>query len=304
MQLTVGVPVTRTKYLLETLRSIAAQTIPVAEVIVVNNFADGDVVAIIAQVDLPVRLITREKRLPPIENWNSLLADVKTDWFVLLSDDDYFAPDHVEQLTRVHARYPESRVLHTRVRMVDQFGVALNLSPLAPEYESALDFLWHRSAGFRIQFLSDFAWHSTSLRAAGGFADLPSAWGSDDLTVFRVAQKGGLAYGYAATFNYRMHPNSISSSYSVEEKFWAIECLLNTYRDDLKTIAVAEGDTGVLISSIYDILPSFKRRSQRYILASLPWYIQIKLALLGRLGRKPYSISLITLLRTLVAKAW
>jgi glycosyltransferase involved in cell wall biosynthesis len=186
MNISIGIPVTRTKYLLQALQSIAEQTVPVHEVIVVDNLADGDVAAIAAQVSLPIRLTKRTHRLPPVENWNRLLAEVSGDWFILLSDDDFFAADHIEQLQEVSMRHCGASVLHTRVRLVDAQGSSLGLSPLAAEYESALDFLWHRAMGYRVQFLSDFAFRTDQLRACGGFCDLPSAWGTDDMAVFDV----------------------------------------------------------------------------------------------------------------------
>ncbi len=300
MNITIGIPVTRTKYLLETLRSVAAQTSPVREIIVVDNGADGDVASIISQVELPVRLIKREKRLPPVENWNKLLELVKTDWFVLLSDDDFFSPDHVSQLAQINGRFPECKVLHTRARLVDKDGRVSLITPLAPDYETAWDFLSHRILGYRIQFLSDFAWHTESLRGAGGFADLPSAWGSDDLTVFKVSMVGGIGYGSGVTFNYRIHPESISSSYAIEDKLVAINRLRTVYADHIGVRVPLDADEAVIIACIKGNLSRYERRSQRYLLQSIPSLKKIKLALFSWLGFKSYKISPVTLIRSLL----
>ena len=293
MNITVGIPVTRTKYLLQALQSVAAQSIHVHEVIVVDNGADNDVSALISQIPLPIRLIKREHRLPPVENWNLLLAEVSSKWFILLSDDDYFAPDHFAQLKQITDLRPDAMVLHTRVRLVNSDGIATALTPHAPAWESAWDFLWHRSMGFRIQFLSDFAWNTAALRAVGGFADLPSAWGTDDLTVFRVAQFGGIAFGARPTFNYRLHANSISASYSAEDKLVAIEMLMTEYKREVRQALAKFNDPGdvLVLNSTLRTLPAFRYKLQKYVLSNVRLAGFLTLCFKGVFGVSPYKIS-------------
>jgi glycosyltransferase involved in cell wall biosynthesis len=228
--MTICVPVTKTRYLEKTLASIAAQTSPMT-VLVVDNGADGDVEAMIAAVGMDsVRFIKRSQRLPPVENWNAIVDMVTTEWMILLSDDDFIAPDHVAVLSELIARNSQVDVVHSRVRIVNEREEVISYTACAPEWETAMDFLWHRVRGYRIQFLSDFAWRTNALRAAGGFADMPSAWGTDDLTALRLAVRGGIAFSPAATVSYRVHGGSITSGQGLIKKIEAVELLAMHYR--------------------------------------------------------------------------
>lgn len=56
------------------------------------------------------------------------------------------------------------------------------------------------------------------LRGHGGFYDLPYAWGSDNISVFRAAEKDGIAHTQVPVFQYRSNSQSISSSSHNREK--------------------------------------------------------------------------------------
>lgn len=299
MNCAIGVPVTRVKYLAETLRSIGRQTLLPAEVIVVDNAADGDVEEIVRAAGLAnARIVKRSARLGPIENWNSLLREVKAEWFILLSDDDYLEPTHLAQLAGVLAAHPSARVAHTRVRLVDETGQSLGLTPLSAAWQTRLDWLWHRAKGWRLQFLSEFVWHVETLCAAKGFADLPVAWGSDDLTLFRVAKQGGIAYGSLLTLNYRFHAQSISSSYSVRLKLEAVKQLFVEYRQALLADepTADSADERLLRRKLLQELPRYEARQQRYLLRQVP----LGQALPLLLGRGKHGVSLATWCKAIV----
>lgn len=300
MNCTIGVPVTRVRFLAETLASIRAQTVPATEVIVVDNVADGDVAAIVQASGLTnVRLSKRTERRGPIENWNALLEEVSADWFILLSDDDYFEPNHLEQLQTVIRSHPTVRVAHTRVRLVGEAGNMQGLTPLAAEWENRTDWLWHRVKGMRVQFLSDFVWHTATLRRVGGFTDLPVAWGSDDLTLFRVAREGGVAFGCVPSLNYRFHAHSISASYSAGLKLEAVRQLIEEYRRSLLEHGEETGlsaDEQRQRGEVLRALDGYKERQQRYVLCQVPLRGWLKLV-----GAK-HDVAFSTWLKALVER--
>lgn len=286
---TIGIPVTRVRYLAETLAGLAAQTERDFEVHVVDNGADGDVAAIVGQFPgLAAQVVRRERQLPPVENWNELLRTVTTPWFVLLSDDDYFEPDHLAGLRALSARWPQAGVLHTRVRVVDGGRNTRFLTATIPEWEPAVDYLWHRLGGHRNQFLSEFAWRTEDLRAIGGFQELPQAWGTDDLTALLVARKGGIAYGKEATLNYRMHAQSITQSARVGGKLQALEQLCTAYQQFLRTLDCGgEARLTELRRETLALLPHYRRRHQVDLLSGARWADLAAAAFApNRLGRK------------------
>jgi glycosyltransferase involved in cell wall biosynthesis len=304
MKITVGIPVIRTTFLLQTLKSVVAQTYRPAQVVVIDNGAEGDVAAIVVQVDPSIQVIRRPRRLPPVENWNLLLQEVAGDWFILLSDDDFLEPSHLEQVLALHARHREARLLHTRVRIVDESGQVRALTPLAPSWESAWDFLWHRAMGYRTQFLSDFVWHSESLRRIGGFPSLPCAWGTDDLAAFRMSLQGGVAFGSAPTFNYRMHSQSISGSRAAAGKLEANHELVRAYLEHLAQAEGAwlEGDEleRLQYQRIRELMPRLEKRLHLGVLRrlSLSDRLRVGISLGSPVGCGPLRLR--TWLRSLV----
>lgn len=270
---TIGIPVTKVRYLSETLKGLNSQTETSFEVHVVDNHADGDVVAIIRDFpSLQVRLFRRETQLPPVDNWNAMLSHVYTPWFILLSDDDYFEANHLAQFSTLLARQPSPKIMHTRVRLVDEAGDVVGLTPALPEWECAADFIWHRIAGHRQQFLSDFLWHTETLRGLGGFVQMPCAWGTDDLTAMKMAHYGGIAGGSAPTLNYRIHANSLTSKRDPGPKLEAVEqlsqeirAMLTKYLGDV--YSAHEKETAYL--SLLR-LESYRLRSLRDLLDKVP----------------------------------
>lgn len=59
------------------------------------------------------------------------------------------------------------------------------------------------------------------LRGHGGFYYLDYAWGSDNISVFRAAEKDGIAHTQVPVFQYRSNSQSISSSSHNREKMEA-----------------------------------------------------------------------------------
>ena len=268
MSFSIGVPVTRVEFLRETLLSIARQTLSPCEVIVIDNGADGNVAQIVRESGLAhVRFVKRAVRLPVIENWNLLLKMVKGRWFILLSDDDWLETNHLENLAKVIATHGSCTVAHVRVRMVGANGQSLGLSPLAPDWESAIDFIWHRVSGFRTQFISDFAWETSALTTSGGFPDLPAAWGSDDLAAFTLARQGGVVYSPLVSLNYRRHGNSLTGSAGIALKKAGVDELIRRISLLLPSCPIADQDQALLAQQILNCLPDMRRRMLAHVLA-------------------------------------
>jgi len=293
MTIAIGIPVTKIAYLADALRSIADQSTPVAEVVVVDNGADGDVAGIIAAEYPRAILYRNDRQLPPVENWNLVVSYITADWLILLSDDDYMAPDHVSQITAVNLACPAARLIHTRVFIVDENGKKTGISPLAAATESCYDLLMHRQLGYRAQFLSDFVWQTDCLRMVGGFADLPSAWGTDDLTAFRMAKVAGVAYGSKPTFYYRMHANNITNAHSVYKKLLAI-C---SFEDALRSELTSSNPSGhecddYVRSRCMTLMDDYRGRMQLYVLNNVKGWNLIGVFIRAALSGNTFRISL------------
>jgi glycosyltransferase involved in cell wall biosynthesis len=300
---TVGIPVTKTKHLSKALASVLEQSRNDWELLVVDNKADKPVVEFIPQdIRNRCRLITRQERLSPVDNWNNLLEEVRTQWFILLSDDDYLEPDHLQQLSSLVERFPRVDVFHTRVRMVDENDRALGLSPLAPDWETMSDLVWHRCAGMRQQFLSDFMWRTSALREQGGFANLPAAWGTDDLTAARLSARAGIAFGARPTLNYRIHSGSITGKVSPFPKIYAIQRLVEEYSGLLgKAAQETSRDDAQVAGLALARLESYRITASRDLLSAAPPLFALK-ALFTPSLRLRWRSCLVAMIRSLRTK--
>jgi glycosyltransferase involved in cell wall biosynthesis len=304
MNIAIGIPVTKTAYLRQTLRSIAAQRLPVSEVVVVDNVADGDVAAIVASEYPAAKVYRNEIQLPPVENWNKVVGYLGSKWFILLSDDDYLDPEHTTRVEGVIQRYPDVGLVHTRVYIVDESNKVTGISPLAADWESCYDFLMHRQLGYRVQFLSDFVWNIKCFHSVGGFADMPSAWGTDDLTAFRVARIAGVAYSSEPTFYYRMHANNITRSDSIYKKLTAICALEDAFRRELSDVG------SILDAPCVDfvrkqclaLMKSYRGRMQIYVMGNVGLTTLFKLLVRMVFSSSGYRVSLRVILVSIFRK--
>jgi glycosyltransferase involved in cell wall biosynthesis len=220
--ISVAIPVVKIRFFEKALNSILNQTFTDYELIIVNSNSPDDIESIVNKYsDHRIRYFTHEK-LPIIENWNKCLSYAKGELFVLFSDDDIAEPGFLQELNDLSLKYPEADVFHSRVQIIDSKDAVISVTSSAPEYESAVDFIWHRFKGYRMHFAPDFMCRTEALRKIGGFIYFLNAWGSDDATWFTLANKGGIASTRRSLCKWRLSDYNVSSRASLEEKFEAV----------------------------------------------------------------------------------
>ena len=222
--ISIGLPVIKTIFFEQALKSILGQTYKDFEIIVVNNNSPEDVESILSNYnDERIRYYKNSSTLPIIENWNKVLSYAQGEYFILFSDDDIAKPAFLEELFNLSQRYPAVNIFHTRVRIIDENNSTKYLAPSCPEFETDADFIWHRIKNYRFQYAPDFMVKTEALRSIGGFIDFPNAWGSDDATWFKIANNGGIAASPKILINWRESNINLSSQGNVEEKLFAVE---------------------------------------------------------------------------------
>lgn len=84
-----------------TLQSVLAQTLPPAEVIIVDDgSSDGSIDVIADLIGGPVRLVRQDNAGPgPARNRGT--AEAHSEWIALIDGDDLWAPDHLATLAGV-----------------------------------------------------------------------------------------------------------------------------------------------------------------------------------------------------------
>jgi len=209
MKFTIGLPITKTDFLKQTLESISCQSQNDFELIIRNNGETDYIKSEIKNICSSwidhenVKYFESEKQLKIFDNFNEILSNSTGEYLVILSDDDIISATFLEDFDTLIQKYPQLDLFHCRVHLINEVGQIVNISPICPQFETSQDFIYHRLKGFRLQFLSDFVVKTNSLKAIGGFPILPHGWGLDDLTWIKLSTKG-VAYTNHCGLQYRI----------------------------------------------------------------------------------------------------
>lgn len=115
-------------HLERTLASVAAQTYPRLEVVLVA--ADGRTPAPegwAAQAGLELRYVNTASGLSRPAAANAALDAATGDWLIFLDDDDLWTPEHVAKLVACQTAQGQCRAVHTDVRVINDTGDELAL---------------------------------------------------------------------------------------------------------------------------------------------------------------------------------
>lgn len=219
-------PTYKLNYLQECIDSILAQTYSNWELVIVNDASPEDIESIIQKyTDTRIRYYRNAqnfgaKRL--VKQWNHCLSLAKGEYVICMGDDDMLAPHCLETYAQLIADYPEVAILHGQTDIIDQYGQPVKHTPVRPAWESAMSLLYNRTYHYFHQFIGDFCYEKEALQAGGGFYDLPYAWGSDNISAVRAAEKAGIANTEEVVFYYRDNGESITRSTHTWGKLRAI----------------------------------------------------------------------------------
>jgi glycosyltransferase involved in cell wall biosynthesis len=227
--ISVAIPAFKARFLADAIESVLCQTYSDFELIIVNDASPDDVRGIVDQFkDDRIRYFENQVNLgrtSVVTNWNKCLSLSAGELFVLFSDDDVYESVFLQEMVSLTLRYPGVKLFHCGVRIINEQGKTLKCISVCPEFESGISFIWHRLMNYREYFAPDFMCRTTALKEMGGFADLPQAWGTDDVTWSRLASKSGIAYTSRVLLNWRKSELNISQIGSIRGKLQAInEC--------------------------------------------------------------------------------
>jgi len=232
-QVSIGIPVVKTKFLKNAIESCIFQSYTNIEIIILNNAYSLELQDEIEEIlkgysDERIRYYRNDVQLPMIQNWNRVFSFAKGEFFSLLCDDDKWDFTFIEKMIVLSDKYPNTNLFHSRVLILENDNINNSqISPLCNEYEDCLDFIYHRLKGFRLQYLSDFMVRTSKLYDLGGFTYLPDGWGSDDITWFKLAKNGGVAYCQEVLFTYNNNDINTSNSKEFKNKFESIDLYMD-----------------------------------------------------------------------------
>ncbi len=226
MKVSVAIPAYKAQFLKDAIESVLSQSYRDFELIIVNDKSPEDISSIVRSFsDSRIRYYENEVNLGKASvarAWNKCLEYARGEYFVLFSDDDLYEPGFLGSMLALAEKYPEVNMFHSRVGQIDESGKTLRYTPTCPEWESGIEFIWHRLNNYRVQYAPDFLCRTSALRAIGGFVDFPLAWGTDDATWFSIAINGGVGYVNSPLCHWRVSGINISASGDTGQRLRAL----------------------------------------------------------------------------------
>jgi glycosyltransferase involved in cell wall biosynthesis len=216
MLFSILIPVIKVEHLRECLRSAIVQSFTDYEIIVVDDWAPEPVSAIVEEFrDERFHYVRTPKNLgdkDPTATWNFALNQAQGEFIVLLGDDDAISSNFLAEMERMICAYPESDVFRARLALVDDAGKVFQYGTSLPTTESWDEMLYFRLmySYSRSQSTSEMCIRASALRAIGGYASLPLALGSDDLTWLLLCLKQPIVSSNRAFAYWRRHASSLS----------------------------------------------------------------------------------------------
>lgn len=275
MKFSITIPAYKSKYLFEAIESCLAQTYQDFEVIIVDDASPENLKTVVNQFhDGRIRYFRNEKNcgaLNVVDNWNICLSYATGDYIICMGDDDRLLPNCLEVYASLMEKYPNLAIYHGLTEIIDENGNVSNIQEARPEREGVFSMINGRLRNHRTQYIGDWVMSREKLNQMQGYVNMPYAWGSDDLTAFKLALYDGVANTQIPVFQYRVSSLTISNSGHFREKartqmnvFGELEKLLTLH------LSFDDGKEETFRMSTLKIMPEIKRVSiQNYIMSDL-----------------------------------
>lgn len=214
MKYTFLLPAYKSRFIEEALRSIQNQTYKDFKVIVSDDCSPEDIKSIVDKFTDDSRIKYRRnaenmgsKSL--VSHWNLLVDMCDTEYLIMASDDDVYAPNFLEEIDRLSTKYPDVDLIHARAKVIDEHGNVIKHDAMYEEIVSQIEFLAFWGKKDHVECIANYAYKTKRLRQIGGFVDYPLAWASDAATNNLMAKKG-VASTTKMLFNFRMSGSNLS----------------------------------------------------------------------------------------------
>lgn len=148
-----------------------------------------------------------------VAHWNLLLGLCETDYLIIASDDDYYAPHFLETMNDLVVRYPNVGIIRAKCQRVDEDGSKICEDTKLPEFENCIDACTTMFADKKyIHCMQNNVFKANILREAGGCIDFKLAWFSDDATIM-ACSRNGMVHSKDTLFFFRSSRLQISNEF-------------------------------------------------------------------------------------------
>ena len=207
----------------EALRSIKTQTYTNFKVLVSDDCSPHDLKSIFDKVcgdDERFAYRRNEQNMGGkslVAHWNLLVDMCDTEYFILASDDDIYAPTFLEEVDKLTIKYPEVDLIRGRCKMFNEKGNIEFYDGIFPEYTNHLEFIYLMYLPNSIKCMANYVFKLSTFKEDGGFVNFPLAWFSDTATAIKYGTHG-VANTPDVLFSFRVSNVNISFSKNDDKK--------------------------------------------------------------------------------------
>ena len=215
---TIALPVyKRLDYVVEALRSIAAQDYSNIELIVSDNGENGSKVRELAEqwYPRPFRFRQNPQTVPLPEHYNQLIQLATGEYFAFLDYDDVLSPNYVSDLVRILDEHPEVAVAISREEIIDPSGRVLRTSsPKIPTLLSGPEFVKSWTA-YGYESYATVLGRTVLIQEDGGHPFFPGGTYTDDALLIKLCLRGMVGTSQRSVFRWR---------WSEVSHGWSLKC--------------------------------------------------------------------------------
>lgn len=216
--LAIVIPAFKAAFLDQTLESLAAQTKKDFFVYIGNDAGDAEIGQIVNRYTDRLNIIYRRFEynlgsVSLVKQWQRCLEMVQEEeWIWILPDDDFADPQCVERFCQ-QLEVADFDLFRFNVHFVDADGVVFKTNPPLPLIQDVFENLLEKLSFSRASTVAEFIFKKRKLMEVGGFAEIPLAWGSDDLLCFIMGVDKGIYCCNNAFVYLRQSDLNISNNY-------------------------------------------------------------------------------------------
>ena len=214
-------PAYKAKYLEDVLISIKKQTFNNFNVLVSDDSSPENLKSIFNKVvgnDSRFSYRRNEENMGSkslVSHWNLLVDMCDTDFFILASDDDVYAPNFLEEINNLTEKYPNTNLFRGRVQQIDSDNNVTDREPPIDSYESKFEFLFGLYCRQRIGCIANYVYRTKLFKKKNGFPDFNYAWGSDEASFFLMSEQG-CCNTSNVVFSFRVSDSNITGSHNLK----------------------------------------------------------------------------------------
>ena len=179
----------------------------------------------VVNIDSRIKYIKNNTNIGAIDNIKLGLKSVETEFFSILSDDDFLEPEFYAEAMRLFDQYPDAGFVAFRVNMVNLDGKVLNedIEPLnlhIKNYHNPIKSTYYNSEdgidGY-LHGIFPYTWtgyvFKKNVFSVIGFPDFSEVgYGADILFIWHAAARFNFVISNFKAANFTLHSNSVSST--------------------------------------------------------------------------------------------